>query len=211
MALQARAGLLLLGHAARLLLVEERVGVAAPVAVVDGEGVAGEDAPEPRIPVELLLGRAGVAGAEAAPAVLRRRRQRRLEVASRTRAASSGPRPSGPCVSSVTSTRRTNGWRASCLRSKMLVSSASSSTVRPATASEAQQHQQPGPSRTSRRRSCRLPRRDPLSRRAMSGAGVAVQAVDARRAPAPRLASTRGRTLRGTARSSPARSVDRAA
>jgi hypothetical protein len=33
-ALQARAGLLLLGHAARLLLIEEGVGVTAPIAIV---------------------------------------------------------------------------------------------------------------------------------------------------------------------------------
>src|SRR5574339_359073 len=43
----------------------------------------------------------------------------------------------GSSVASVTSTRRTKGCRASCLRSKMLVSSASSSTVRPATAPKA--------------------------------------------------------------------------
>jgi hypothetical protein len=74
-ALQARAGLLLLGHAARLLLIEECVRVAAPIAIIDGKGVAGEDAPEPRVAVDLLLRGAGVAGAEAAPAVLRRRGQ----------------------------------------------------------------------------------------------------------------------------------------
>ena len=105
-ALQARAGLLLLGHAARLLLVEEGVGVAAPIAIVDGKGVAGEDAPEPLLAVELLLRGAGVAGAEAAPAVLGRRGQRRLEVA----VVLSGPvlAPDfGSIVSSVTSTRRT--------------------------------------------------------------------------------------------------------
>ena len=116
-ALQARAGLLLLGHAARLLLIEERVGVAAPVAVVDGKGVAGEDAPEPRVAVELLLRGAGVARAEAAPAVLGRRRQRRLEVASRTGAASSGPTPSGPsCPRSPRRRARTAGAPPACAR-----------------------------------------------------------------------------------------------
>ncbi len=69
-ALQARPRLLLLGHPPRLLLVEQRVDVAPPVAVVDREGVAGEDPPEPRVPVELLLGRPAVAGPEPAPAVL---------------------------------------------------------------------------------------------------------------------------------------------
>src|SRR6185369_4654856 len=44
-------------------------------------GVAGEDAPEPGVAVDLLLRGAGVAGAEAAPAVLGRRGQGRLEVA----------------------------------------------------------------------------------------------------------------------------------
>ncbi len=48
-AVQAVAGLRTLGHALRLLLVGEHVGVAAPVAVVDRERVAGEQALEPRI------------------------------------------------------------------------------------------------------------------------------------------------------------------
>ncbi len=74
-ALDARARLLLLGHTARLLLIEERVRVAPAVAVVDGKGVAGEDASEPRLPVELLLRGSAVAGAEASAAVLRRGRQ----------------------------------------------------------------------------------------------------------------------------------------
>jgi hypothetical protein len=65
MALQARARLLLIGHAAGLLLIEERVSVAAAVAIVEGEGVPGEDAPEPLLSVELLLRRAGVARPEA--------------------------------------------------------------------------------------------------------------------------------------------------
>ena len=43
-AVQAGAGLRPLGDAPGLLLVGEHVGVAAPVAVVDGEGVAGEGA-----------------------------------------------------------------------------------------------------------------------------------------------------------------------
>jgi hypothetical protein len=76
-ALDAGARLRLLRHAARLLLVEERERVAAAIAVVDREGVAGEDALEPRVALELLLGEAAVARAEAASAERRRRRQRR--------------------------------------------------------------------------------------------------------------------------------------
>ena len=44
------------------------------------EGVAGEDALQPGIPVELLLRGPGITGAEAPAPVLRRRGQRRLEV-----------------------------------------------------------------------------------------------------------------------------------
>ena len=64
-ALDARARLFLLGHPACLLLIEEGVRVAPAVAVVEGKGVAGEDAPEPRVPVELLLRGSAVTGTEA--------------------------------------------------------------------------------------------------------------------------------------------------
>src|SRR5262249_41789540 len=47
--LQTRAGLLALGDPLRLLLVEEAVVVAAAVAIVEREGIAGEDALEPRL------------------------------------------------------------------------------------------------------------------------------------------------------------------
>ena len=70
-ALEARAGLLLLRHAPGLLLVEEHVDVPAPVAVVERERVAGEDALQPGLPVELLLGQPAVARAEPAAPVLR--------------------------------------------------------------------------------------------------------------------------------------------
>src|SRR5262249_57976881 len=79
-ALDACARLLLLGHPSGLLLVEEREGVTTPIAVVDRERVAGEDPLEPRVAIELLLGRPTVARAEAAPAVLRGRRQRGLQI-----------------------------------------------------------------------------------------------------------------------------------
>jgi hypothetical protein len=52
------------------LLFEERVEVAAPVPVVEGKRVAGEDPPEPGISVELLLGRAAVARPEPRPLYL---------------------------------------------------------------------------------------------------------------------------------------------
>jgi hypothetical protein len=54
MALQAGAGLLLLGHALGLALVGEHVGVAALLAVVDREGVAVEERAQQRVAVELL-------------------------------------------------------------------------------------------------------------------------------------------------------------
>jgi len=69
-ALDARPGLLLLGHPPRRFLVEQRVGVAAPIAIVEGERVPREDSLEPGIAAELLLGRPAVAGADAASAVL---------------------------------------------------------------------------------------------------------------------------------------------
>jgi hypothetical protein len=65
-AVQARPGLLSLGDPPRLFLVEESVEVAAPVSVVEGKRVAGEDPPQPGIPVELLLGRAAIARPEPA-------------------------------------------------------------------------------------------------------------------------------------------------
>ena len=73
--LDARARLFLLGHSTRLLLIEEGVRVAPAVAVVEGKGVAGEDASEPRLPFELLLRGSAVAGAEASAPVLRCGRQ----------------------------------------------------------------------------------------------------------------------------------------
>src|SRR5262245_29315797 len=79
-AVQAGPRLLALGHAPGLLLVEERVVMAAPVAVVEREGVTREDAPEPGIALELLLGWSGIAPPDTPPPVLRRRRQRRLQV-----------------------------------------------------------------------------------------------------------------------------------
>src|SRR5215510_10075911 len=60
-AVQAGPRLLALGHAPGLLLVEERVVMAAPVAVVEREGVTREDALEPGIALELLLGWSGIA------------------------------------------------------------------------------------------------------------------------------------------------------
>src|SRR5439155_22402871 len=78
--LQAGARLLPLRHPAGLLLVEEGVGVAAAVSIVDGERVTGEDPPEPRLLVELLLGEATIARAESPATVPGRRRKRRLEV-----------------------------------------------------------------------------------------------------------------------------------
>src|SRR5262245_60500592 len=80
MALEARAGLLLFRHAPGLLLIEESVEVPAPVAVVQRERVAGEDSLEPGVPVELLLGRAAVARAQAPATVLGGRRERGPEV-----------------------------------------------------------------------------------------------------------------------------------
>src|SRR5262245_50132748 len=79
-AVQAGPRLLALGHAPGLLLVEERVVMAAPVAVVEREGVTREDALEPGIALELLLGWSGIAPPDTSPPVLRRRRQRRLQV-----------------------------------------------------------------------------------------------------------------------------------
>ena len=78
--LDARAGLLLLGHPPRRFLVEERVGVTAPVAVIERERVAREDALEPGIAAELLLGGPAVARPEPASTVFRRRRQRGLQI-----------------------------------------------------------------------------------------------------------------------------------
>src|SRR5262245_35870883 len=72
----------------------------------------------------------------------------------------------GSVVSSVTSTIRTKGCRASCLRSKMLVRSASRSTVRPAI-----------PSSPSKPRSQPRLMRSPSAPGAVPGAGVAVQAI----------------------------------
>src|SRR5262249_1876607 len=73
-ALQTRARLLAFGDPARLLLVEEAVEVPAAIAVVEGERVPGEDASQPRLLVELLLGGPGVPRAEATAAVLGRSR-----------------------------------------------------------------------------------------------------------------------------------------
>src|SRR5262245_7206422 len=58
-AVQARPGLLALGHAPGLLLVEQRIVMAPAIAVVECERVAREDALEPGLTVELLLGRPG--------------------------------------------------------------------------------------------------------------------------------------------------------
>ena len=52
--MQARAGLLLLGDPLRHLLVGKHVGVAAAVAIVEGEGVTGEETFEPRVALDLL-------------------------------------------------------------------------------------------------------------------------------------------------------------
>jgi hypothetical protein len=54
MAVQAGARLLQLGHALRLPLVDQHVGVAPFLAVVEGETVAGKDAAPGRILVEML-------------------------------------------------------------------------------------------------------------------------------------------------------------
>src|SRR5262245_59289240 len=78
------------------------------------------------------------------------------------------PQTLGSIVSSVTSTSRTNVCRASCLRSKMFVSSASSNTVRPATPTS------PITARSQPRFIL-----VPLSTaRAVTGAGVTVHAVE---------------------------------
>jgi len=69
--LQTRPRLLSLGDALRALLVEQRVGVATPVAVVEREGIAREDALEPGIALELLRCGIGVAARESPTAVLR--------------------------------------------------------------------------------------------------------------------------------------------
>ena len=79
-ALDARAGLLLLGHAPGRFLIEQRVEVAASVAVVERERVAGEDPLEPGVTLELLLGRARVARPQAAASVLGRGGQRRAQI-----------------------------------------------------------------------------------------------------------------------------------
>src|SRR5262245_36078834 len=77
-------------------------------------------------------------------------------------------------VSSLTSATRTNGWRASILRWKMLVSRASSRTVTPAVAANASatsSHVRPlGVSRVAVIASS--------AARTVAGAGVAVQAVE---------------------------------
>src|SRR5215467_6266228 len=78
--LQTRPRLLPLGHPPRLLLVEERVGVTAAIPIVDRESIAGEDAPEPWLLVELLLSGPPVAGSRPPAPIHGRRRQRRLEV-----------------------------------------------------------------------------------------------------------------------------------
>src|SRR5262245_19001039 len=72
--LQTRAGLLPLGHPPRLLLMEERVGVTAAIPRVDGESIAGEDAPEPWLLVELLLGGTSVSGSRPPASIHGRRR-----------------------------------------------------------------------------------------------------------------------------------------
>jgi hypothetical protein len=68
-AVQAGAGLLHLVDALGLLLVREHVGVPALLAVVEAEGVAGEDALEARVSLE-LGGRQPVAAAEFAALVV---------------------------------------------------------------------------------------------------------------------------------------------
>src|SRR6185312_8229017 len=80
-AVQTGAGLLALGHPPGLLLVEERIEMAPAVTIVEREGVAGEDALEPRIAVELLGGGATVAGSRSAAAVLGGGGQRGLQIA----------------------------------------------------------------------------------------------------------------------------------
>ena len=95
-AVQARARLLPLGHPPGLLLVEERVGVPATVAVVEREGVAGEDALEPGVPVELLLGGARVARSGPAAAVLGGGGERGPEIAIVLVRPVLAPRASGP-------------------------------------------------------------------------------------------------------------------
>src|SRR5262249_13806681 len=72
--------LLPLRHPLRLLLVEQGVEVAAAIAVVESEGVAGEDPLEPGVLVELLRRGPGIARAETATSVSRGRRERGAEV-----------------------------------------------------------------------------------------------------------------------------------
>src|SRR5215470_6640994 len=83
------------------------------------------------------------------------------------------PQSFGSVVSSVTSTTRTNGCRASCLRSKMFVRSARSSTVTPAipTSASTAMSQPPRHPFMSFLR--------PSATGAVSGVGMAVQAIEA--------------------------------
>src|SRR5215813_9369297 len=78
------------------------------------------------------------------------------------------PHTLGSIVSSLTSTSRTNVCRASCLRSKMFVSSASSNTVSPATPT----------SPITARSQPRFILAPLLAARAVTGAGVAVHAIE---------------------------------
>ena len=97
-AVQARAGLRALGDALGLLLVQQHVGVAAAVAVVDGEGVAGEHARQPRD--RSRPSRRGI-GASPPPYLVRRRLDRALVAVVLARPVLA-PRPRDRWSSSVT-------------------------------------------------------------------------------------------------------------
>src|SRR5206468_1295810 len=175
--LQARAGLLALCHAPGLFLIEQRVEVAAPVAVVERESVAREDPLEPRIAVELLRRWTAIARAEttAPHLVVVGRDVRRYESYSKGQF---WPQTFGSIVSSVTSTIRTKGCRASCLRSKMFVRSANKITLRPAMPNSASS----GSSQVRH-----LPISRPSAAGAVPGGGVAVETIEAPVRPPGRI------------------------
>ena len=112
-------------------LVVEHVGVAALLAEILRERVAGPHRLQARVLLEPATGRRPSAGRPPSACAARPRCRRSACAPGRpcagtrrTAAGSSCPRSAGSSVSSVSSTTRKNGFRASCLRSKMLTSRA---------------------------------------------------------------------------------------
>ena len=143
-ALQARPGCLRSVTRRVCSWSKRAIGVPAPVAVVDRERVAREDALEPRDPDRASARRGRRRWRRArGPPYSGRGRQRGLEIAVVLVGPVLAPRPRDPSCASVTSTTRTKGWRASCLRSRILVRSARSRTVMPAIPANPKNDEQP--------------------------------------------------------------------